>query len=85
MEEFKKLWQEVLLEIVLPRGYLDNKIETLSDEILISKAFQYCVIMRTKEGLEDFLEYRGSITNFFVDKLTKILNIQNQYKKKALL
>lgn len=78
MEEFKKLWQEVLLEIVLPRGYLDNKIETLSDEILISKAFQYCVIMRTKEGLEDFLEYRGSITNFFVDKLTKILNIQNE-------
>lgn len=78
MEEFKKLWQEVLLEIILPRGYLDNKIETLSDEMLISKAFQYCIIMRTKDGLETFLEYRGSITNFFVEKIIKTLNIQNE-------
>ena len=27
MEEFKQLWEDVLTEIVLPRGYLNKSIE----------------------------------------------------------
>lgn len=78
MEEFKKLWEEVLQEIVLPKGYLNSIRETLSDSLLISKAFQYCVIMRTKEGLEDFLNYHGPNEQFFVSNLTETLNLQNE-------
>ena len=82
MEEFKKLWEEVLQEIVLPKGYLNSIRETLSDSLLISKAFQYCVIMRTKEGLEDFLNYHGPNEQFFVSNLTETLNLQNETEEK---
>ena len=42
MEEFEELWEDVLTTIVLPKGYLDRGMETMDDQILISKAFQYC-------------------------------------------
>ena len=54
MEDFKNLWEEVLVEVVLPKGYLDGIRESLDDSYLIAKAFQYCLIMRTKEGIKDF-------------------------------
>ena len=63
MEEFKRLWEEVLTTVVLPRGYLNRRVETMDDQILISKAFQYCIIMRTKEGLTEYWEACASCLN----------------------
>lgn len=82
MEEFKKIWEEVLMEIVIPKGYLKTRLETMEDQILISKAFQYCVIMRTKEGLEEFLDYNGLATDFFIKLITELLNLQNETEEK---
>lgn len=78
MEDFKNLWEEILIEFVLPKGYLNTIRETMDDSILMSKAFQYCIIMRTKEGLEEFLNYYGPYDKFFKQKLTESLNLQNQ-------
>ena len=76
MEEFKQLWEDVLTEIVLPRGYLNKSIETMDDQILISKAFQYCIIMRTKEGLTEYLDYHGNQTEFFKKKIIELLSLE---------
>ena len=76
MEEFKQLWEDVLTEIVLPRGYLNKSIETMDDQILISKAFQYCIIMRTKEGLNEYLDYHGNQTEFFKKKIIELLGVK---------
>lgn len=76
MEEFKQLWEDVLTEIVLPRGYLNKSIETMDDQILISKAFQYCIIMRTKEGLTEYLDYHGNETEFFKKKIIELLSLE---------
>ena len=84
MEEFKKLWEEVLTEIVLPKGYLDGARETIDDQILISRAFEYCIIMRTKEGLIDYLNYHGSSTEFFTNKIIKLLNLENETEENRL-
>lgn len=78
MDEFKNLWEEVLTEVVIPRGYLDTRVELMQDSDLISKAFQYCIIMRTKEGIEEFLNYNGSYSKFFKNKLTDVLNLENE-------
>ena len=78
MEDFKELWEEVLTEVIIPRGYLDTRVELIQDSDLISKAFQYCIIMRTKEGIEEFLNYNGSYSNFFKNKLTELLNLENE-------
>lgn len=80
MEEFKKLWEEVLEEVVLPRGYLTTIRETMSDSVLISKAFQYCVIMRTREGLEEFLESNEPYDKFFSRKITELFHLENETK-----
>lgn len=76
MEDFKNLWEEVLAEVVLPKGYLDGIRETLDDSYLIAKAFQYCLIMRTKEGLQDFLDYHGSYEEFFKKKIIELLHLE---------
>lgn len=76
MEEFKQLWEDVLTEIVLPRGYLNKSIETMDDQLLISKAFQYCIIMRTKEGLTEYLDYHGNETEFFKKKIIELLSLE---------
>ena len=78
MNDFKELWEEVLTEVVIPRGYLDTRVELWQDSELISKAFQYCIIMRTKEGIENFLNYKGNITEYFTKKLTELLNLENE-------
>lgn len=77
MEDFKKLWEDVLVTVVLPNGYLDSRLETMDDQYLISKAFQYCIIMRTKDGLEEYLNYHGNQSDFFIRKITELLNLQN--------
>lgn len=76
MEEFKELWEDVLTTIVLPKGYLDRRMETMDDQILISKAYQYCIIMRTKEGLTDYLNYHGNETEFFKNKIIELLGLE---------
>lgn len=76
MEEFKRLWEDVLTTIVLPRGYLNRRVETMDDQTLISKAFQYCIIMRTKEGLTDYLDYHGNQAEFFKSKITELLSLE---------
>lgn len=76
MEEFKQLWEDVLTTIVLPRGYLNKSIESMDDQILISKAFQYCIIMRTKEGLTEYLDYHGNETEFFKKKIIELLSLE---------
>lgn len=81
MNDFKELWEEVLTEVVIPRGYLDTRVELWQDSELIAKAFQYCIIMRTREGIEDFLKYKGNITEYFTNKLTEQLNLENESKE----
>lgn len=73
MEDFKQLWEEVLQEFVLAKGYLNTIRETMDDSILISKAYQYCLIMRTKEGLQEFLDYHGPYEEFFSKKISELL------------
>ncbi len=81
MNEFKELWEDVLKTIVFPTGYLKNRVETLNDQTLISKAYQYCIIMRTKEGLTEYLNYHGSDTDFFMNKITELLDLQSLNKE----
>ena len=78
MEQFKELWEDVLTTIVFPKGYLNGRLETMDDQMLISKAYQYCIIMRTKEGINEYLDYHGNQTKFFMNKLTELLGIQNE-------
>ena len=65
MESFKKLYVEALNKYVFPKNIFYNMVETMDDSELMAKVFEYCVIMRKTEGLDEYLSYRGDKTEFF--------------------
>ena len=63
MDEFKRLWKNVLNNIIILSGYLNIRAEIFDDQMLILKASQYCITMRAKEGIEEYLNYKSTTSS----------------------
>lgn len=74
MDEFKELWEQVLVKYVFPHM---NDIVSYGN--IMAKAFQYCVIMRTDEGIEEFLDYNDvDYSQFFRYKIINLLGLKDE-------
>ena len=84
MESFKKLYVEALNKYVFPKNIFYNMVETMDDSELMAKVFEYCVIMRKTEGLDEYLSYRGDKTEFFKQKIADEFGIVNMDSEEGL-
>lgn len=82
--EFRDLFVDTLKRYLIPMGVFRNRMEMWEDSDRLAKAFIYCLILRTNEGIDDFFEYSGDNTIFFKKKICEKLGLENDNSDECL-